>query len=94
MKHSLYSYKNVVYVKNIKVQAVFGRLAMLASKKKLVYNLLFDVNTDDPYVVIYTSDPEDLIKIIRENETITQYQTDLEIEIKGNKHFRENDNKE
>lgn len=89
MSYSINTFKKVMYVKNITEQAAAGRLAMLACGKKCILNLLFDKETDAPYVVIYTNDPDDLIKTIKEHELFKKFRDDYIINVVNNRNYKE-----
>ena len=89
MSYGINTFKKVMYFKNITEQGAAGKLCMLACGKKCVFNLLFDKETVDPYVVIYTNDPDDLIKVIKENELFAKFRDEYIINVVNNKNYKE-----
>lgn len=89
MSYSINTFKKVMYFKNITEQGAAGRLAMLACGKKCILNLLFDKETGDPYVVVYTNDPDDFIKVIKEHELFKKFREDYIISVVNNRNYKE-----
>ena len=89
MSKGINGYKTVIYVKNVPKQEAAGNLAMLAYKYESIFNLLFDRETDAPYVVIYTNNPDEIIKTIGEHKLFDKYRDGFVILTVRNKNFKE-----
>lgn len=89
MSKGINGYKTVIYVKNVPKQEAAGNLVMLAYKYESIFNLLFDKETDTPYVVIYTNNPDEIIKTIGEHKLFDKYRDGFVILTARNKNFKE-----
>lgn len=89
MSKSINGYKTVIYVRNVPKQEAAGNLVMLAYKYESVFNLLYDKKDGAPYVVIYTNNPDEIIKTIGEHKLFDKYRDGFDIHIVRNRHFKE-----
>lgn len=83
------SFKNVLYVRNIPKQEAAGNLVMLAYKYESILNLLYDKKDGAPYIVIYTNNPDEIIKTIKEHKLFDKYRDGFDIHVTRNRHFKE-----